>query len=83
METTRFSPSCLEEYTVEERIITRWNPEQRREDQPIVNAESRTPQASPASSPRADSRTLAAKEEIKISVNEENEPPQLPVLPNT
>ncbi|KAK8546404.1 hypothetical protein V6N12_027191 [Hibiscus sabdariffa] len=27
------SPSCLEHYTVEERTITRWNPEQSREDQ--------------------------------------------------
>ncbi|MBA0700160.1 hypothetical protein Goari_001727 [Gossypium aridum] len=27
------SPSCLEHYTVEEETITRWNPEQSREDQ--------------------------------------------------
>ncbi|XP_022732203.1 tRNA-splicing endonuclease subunit Sen2-1-like [Durio zibethinus] len=30
------SPSCLEHYTVEERTITRWNPEQSREDQEIL-----------------------------------------------
>ncbi|KAF6175947.1 hypothetical protein GIB67_003435 [Kingdonia uniflora] len=39
-ENCTFSPSCLEGYTVEERTITRWSPEQRREDQPIVKAES-------------------------------------------
>ncbi|XVF47113.1 hypothetical protein PTKIN_Ptkin03bG0082900 [Pterospermum kingtungense] len=30
------SPSCLECYTVEEQTITRWNPEQSREDDPAV-----------------------------------------------
>ncbi|KAK6235367.1 hypothetical protein QUC31_019111 [Theobroma cacao] len=30
------SPSCLEHYTVEEQTITRWNPEQCREDQAVV-----------------------------------------------
>ncbi|GKU93636.1 hypothetical protein SLEP1_g7212 [Rubroshorea leprosula] len=29
------SPSCLEQYTIEERTIARWNPEQCREDQKI------------------------------------------------
>ncbi|XVF69377.1 hypothetical protein PTKIN_Ptkin11bG0076600 [Pterospermum kingtungense] len=30
------TPSCLEHYTVEERTITRWNPEQSREDQAVL-----------------------------------------------
>ena len=30
------SLSCLEHYTVEERTITRWNPEQSREDQAVL-----------------------------------------------
>ncbi|OMO77242.1 tRNA-splicing endonuclease [Corchorus olitorius] len=30
------SPSCLEHYTVEERTITRWNPEQSRENQGVL-----------------------------------------------
>ncbi|XP_057980200.1 tRNA-splicing endonuclease subunit Sen2-1-like [Malania oleifera] len=30
------SPSCLERFTVEERTITRWSPEQCREDQKII-----------------------------------------------
>lgn len=33
------SPSCLESYTVKERTITRWNPEQCREDHTIVESE--------------------------------------------
>ncbi|CAK9143206.1 unnamed protein product [Ilex paraguariensis] len=30
------SPSCLESYSVKEHTVTRWSPEQCREDQPIV-----------------------------------------------
>lgn len=30
------TPSCLDRYTVEERTITRWNPEQSREDQAVL-----------------------------------------------
>ncbi|KAK9919389.1 hypothetical protein M0R45_027983 [Rubus argutus] len=33
------SPSCLESYTVKERTIRRWNPEQCREDHTIVESE--------------------------------------------
>ncbi|XP_062002589.1 tRNA-splicing endonuclease subunit Sen2-1-like [Rosa rugosa] len=33
------SPSCLESYTVKERTITRWNPEQCREDHTMVESE--------------------------------------------
>ncbi|KAL0417759.1 UNVERIFIED_CONTAM: tRNA-splicing endonuclease subunit Sen2-2 [Sesamum radiatum] len=35
------SPSSLEHYCVEERIVTRWNPEQSRENQTIVQKELR------------------------------------------
>lgn len=30
------SPECLEHYSIEERVVTRWNPEQSREDQKML-----------------------------------------------
>ncbi|KAL2488884.1 tRNA-splicing endonuclease subunit Sen2-2 [Forsythia ovata] len=33
------SPSCVESYLVEERTVTRWNPEQSRENQTTVQKE--------------------------------------------
>lgn len=35
------SPSCLEHYTVEEQTITRWNPEQSREDQAVLQSQTK------------------------------------------